>query len=106
MGAQGTTSLNFGSFPGAPEASVDVTGQSGYTSSSLAEAWVVPVATAEHSADEHLIEGLKVMAYFKTNGTFTIRGEVVTVPQKDSINNVGAQRLNLYGNFTIGWVWN
>lgn len=115
MGAQGTATLNFGAFPGAPSATVDVTGQTGFTASSLAEAWVYPKATADHSADEHMIEALKVVAAYQADGTIRIYGEVVPFTGGDlhalegarSTNcNYGAQAHRLFGQFTIGWVWN
>lgn len=110
MGAQGTAVLDFGAFPGKGEATVDVTGQTGFTASSLAEAWVYPVATAEHSADEHIAEGLRVLAYFVANGQFRIVGW----SESRSYGSIrGQQKLKnqtdperLYGRYTVGWVWN
>lgn len=72
MGAQGTAIVNFGAFPGGFEAQVDVVGQAGLTAANLIEAWVFPVDTAEHGADEHLVETIRVIAKFKQNGEFTI----------------------------------
>ena len=75
MPAQGTATLDFGAFPGASDATVVVTGQAGIGAGSLVEAWLIPVATADHSADEHLVETLKVQAGSIVAGTgFTIRG--------------------------------
>ena len=62
MGAQGSTTVNFGAFPGSSDTSVAVTGQASILAGSLVEAWVSPVATGDHSADEHLVETFKVMA--------------------------------------------
>lgn len=62
MGAQGTTTVNFGAFPGGYDTSVAVTGQASILSGSLVEAWLFPTATSDHSADEHLLEPIKVIA--------------------------------------------
>lgn len=107
MGAQGTATVDFGAFPGSVEAQADVTGQTGFTSSSLVEAWVMPVATSDHSADEHLIEQLDVTAVYKVDGTFTLRAfEDHRTPQDMPLNSGQAQSNRLYGQYTIGWVWN
>jgi hypothetical protein len=102
MGAQGTASLNFGAFPGTYDASVAVTGQTAILSGSLAEAWIFPAATADHSVDEHLVEALRVVAGNVIAGTgFTIYGfhTGTLVSQEGSLPR-------LYGIFNIGWVWN
>jgi hypothetical protein len=63
MANTGTVELNFGAFPGASDASVLVpeTGVSNWPTSK-AEAWLVPVATADHTADEHWVETIEVKA--------------------------------------------
>jgi hypothetical protein len=129
VGAQGTTTIDFGAFPGAVEAQADVTGQTGLVSTSLIEAWVFPVTTADHSADEHLCERLRVMAVFKQNDQFTVRGFCDDSPAWRGINypygrstigapsttasgasggstNENVQNQRLYGVWTIAWVWN
>lgn len=60
--ATGTTTINFGAFPGASDASVTVTGQTAILAGSLVEAWVFPANTADHSSDEHWLETIKVVA--------------------------------------------
>ena len=71
----GTATLDFGAFPGASDASVAVTGQTGIVAGSLVEAWIRPVATADHTADEHRVETLEVVAGNIVAGTgFTIYG--------------------------------
>jgi hypothetical protein len=75
MGAQGTTTINFGAFPGGYDTSVAVTGQASITGTSLVEAWIFPTATADHSADEHLMTEIKVRAGNVVAGVgFTIYG--------------------------------
>jgi hypothetical protein len=61
MAAKGVIEIDFGAFPGKSDASVLVpeTGVSNHPTS-LAEAWLVAVATADHTADEHLVETIGV----------------------------------------------
>lgn len=93
MAATGQVSLNFGTFPGATDAKVDVAGQTGITAGSLVEAWVFPATTAEHTADEHWVENLQVTAGNVAAGVgFTIYGLTL-------------DRCRLYGNYNIAWVW-
>jgi hypothetical protein len=97
--ATGTATLDFGAFPGATDASVAVTGQTGIVAGSLVGAWIRPVATAEHSADEHWVEGLAIAAGNIVAGTgFTIYGRVI-----DDQAYTKASRL--YGTWTIAWAW-
>lgn len=129
MGAQGTATLDFGVFPGASDASVTVTGQAGILAGSLVEAWIRPVDTADHSADEHMLETIKVFAHSIVAGTgFTISGfntsqlnEPLEYRGRDPAHalaaspggggvgvgpEVGGQGTRIYGQWTIAWVWN
>lgn len=126
MGATGTATLDFGSFPGKSDASVTVTGQTSIASGSLVEAWIRPVATSDHSADEHMLETIKVFAHTIVAGTgFTISGfntseinEPLRQPRgapytvagaTGGLNNVyelGGKGTRIYGQWTIAWVWN
>lgn len=129
MGAQGTTTIDFGAFPGASDASVAVTGQASILGTSLAEAWIFPVATADHTADEHMVESFKVFATDIVAGVgFTIRafntsqlnenleatapqGKFFAVKAATSafgvvVPNVGGIGTRIYGQWTVAWVWN
>lgn len=128
MAGQGTVELDFGAFPGASDASATVTGQTGIAAGSLVEAWVYPKDTADHSADEHILETIKVAAHSIVAGTgFTITG-INTSQLNEPLATVGGGRAavttlgamagglpvpseggkgtRLYGKFTVGWVWN
>jgi hypothetical protein len=127
VAGQGTTTVNFGAFPGASDASVAVTGQAGILANSLAEAWIFPVATADHSADEHWVETIDCWAMTVVAGTgFTITArnmsqlnEPVAPPQGIGSHNktlagaggsgggaAGGAGTRLYGQFTVAWCWN
>lgn len=91
--ANGTATLDFGAFPGTTDTSVTVTGQTGILSTSPVEAWILPAATVEHTADEHWVEALKVVAGNVVAGTgFTVYGRT-------------EDNTRLYGRFNVGWVW-
>lgn len=99
MGAQGTADLDFGAFPGKFDTSVAVTGQGSIVSGSLVEAWIRPVATSDHSADEHMAVMINIMAADIVAGVgFTIYGFAREV--------AGGRLLPQFGVFKVGWVWN
>jgi hypothetical protein len=91
--ASGTATLDFGTFPGASDTSVAVTGQTGIVAGSLVGAWIRPIATATHTADEHRVEGLAITADTIVAGTgFTIFGRT-------------EDQTRLYGTWTVAWAW-
>jgi hypothetical protein len=98
MSANGTASLDFGASPGKTDASLDVA-TAGVTGTSRVEAWVFPADTADHSADEHRVEHLKVSAVWKVDGTITITG----IADDPPINGMAPG--TLYGVYNVGWVW-
>ncbi len=103
MGAQGTVIIDFGAAPGVSDATVAVTGQAGILSGSLVEAWILPAATADHTADEHWAEELMVFAGNITAGIgFTVYG--VHRPGYTAVES-GLGTV-VYGKWTCGWVWN
>lgn len=110
--AQGTTTINFGAFPGASDVTVTVTGQTGITGGSLVEAWIFPTATADHSVDEHWVDPPNVKAGNVVAGTgFTIYGSVMpqdtlSLHQSASLRSVGGDGGRAYGQWTVAWVWN
>jgi hypothetical protein len=97
--ATGTAELDFGAAPGKTDASLAVTGQAAIVSGTLVEAWLRPIATTDHSADEHMVETLQVFAGNIVAGTgFTIYG--ISTAQFP-----GANSHNIYGKWTIAWAW-
>ena len=89
----GEASVDFGAFPGSDEGSVTITGQSGIVATSVVDAWLVAEATADHSADEHRIEALKVTAGNIVAGT----GFTIWVRPLEPYRS--------YGLFRVGWSW-
>ena len=111
MGAQGTATLDFGAFPGVSNTSVTITGQAAIVAGSLVEAWISPAITSDHSADEHVVETLKVIAGNIVAGTgFTIYGINASQLNEPIIGGVmcsqGGIGTRLYGQWNVGWVWN
>lgn len=123
--AAGTATIDFGAFPGSSHATVDVTGQTAILTGSLVEAWLMPKDTSDHSADEHLVEPIKVMAGPPTAGVgFTIHAMNVN-PISEPLEfggvskfrataasvygysepSVGGQGTLIYGQWTVSWVW-
>ena len=123
----GTTTIDFGAFPGASDASVTVTGQTGILSGSIVQAWLIPVATADHTADEHMVETIKVVAGNIAAGTgFTIYAfntntlnEPDREPRRSRFSGTGqdagpgqfkqtiegGRGTRIYGQWTVAWTW-
>lgn len=90
MASIGEAIIDFGA--GGGSASVAVTGQTGILATSLADAWIQGATTTDHSADEHMIENIRVRCGIPTAGTgFTIHAEVT----------LGRAR----GQYKVKWVW-
>ena len=91
---QGTSSINFGAFPGTSEASIAVTGQTTISATSKAEAYLMgDDTTADHTASDHRYAAALIAL---TCGTptagvgFTIYGICLDKMQ---------------GTFNVRWVW-
>jgi len=133
MGATGSTTIDFGAFPGSSDTTAVITGQAAIASGSFVEAWVTPTATTDHTADEHWVEPIKVMAGNIVAGTgFTIYAKndnpltepllpqggansivsstggtaiLVKNAQPGAVAYGGGQGTRLFGKFTVSWVW-
>jgi hypothetical protein len=93
MAASGTTTINFGAVGSINHnPTVAITGQTSILSGSLVEAWIWPVATSDHTVDEHTYDVIKVTARDVVAGTgFTIFGEC--------LQGIA------YGSYTVAWAW-
>ena len=123
---QGTAIVDFGAFPGSSDASVAVTGQTGILSSSLVEAWIRPVDSADNLADEHLVETIRIVAGNIVPGTgFTIYAfnsnpinEPLETPGASTFRpaattvhgyvapSVGGRGTLISCKYNVAWVWN
>jgi hypothetical protein len=113
--AQGEASIDFGVFPGESDASVTITGQTNILSTSNIEAWIMPKTTADHSADEHMVETIRVFAdksSIVVGTSFVIKGfntsQLNETPlgwQSSGSSRAGGsgQGTRLYGVYNVGW---
>ena len=124
--SKGSTTVNFGAFPGSSDASVAITGQGGILAGSSVKAWLMATATADHTADEHWVESIAVgvgnivagtgfTIYAKNTGTLN---EPVSEGWAEArldgpgtgTNQIrpdigGGKGTRLYGQFTVAWEW-
>lgn len=92
MGQKGVTTIDFGAHPGASNASAVVTGQTAILNTSAVDAWLIARSTADHSIDEHVVDGPLVLAGDAVAGQgFTVYGN--------------AANGNLTGIWSVAWVW-
>jgi hypothetical protein len=120
MGAQGTTTVDFGAYPGTTDVAVTVTGQTGILSGSLVEAWILPAATSTgggtHSADEHWLDPPDVVAGNIVAGTgFTVYAktrdqrssqEGLSPGSSKTLGGNEAPDATCYGPWNVAWCWN
>lgn len=122
MGAQGTATLNFGAFPGSSVTSVDVAAP-GIISTSAVEAWIRPVATVDHTAEDHIIVPMRVVGQYLSDGNIRIYGintndvqppletvavyPLTTVASRTYLTQRRQQNAPmLVGLYNVWWVWN
>jgi hypothetical protein len=88
-GVSGVGTINFGAFPGSDTASVSVS-DGGVASNSALLAQISYADSADHSADEHLVEEIDVIAGSITAGVgFLVAAKTRNLP--------------LYGQFNFAW---
>lgn len=124
-GAAGTTTIDFGAFPGGSDATVTVTGQTGIVSGSVVQAWLVAQPTADHTADEHRVETISVTCgNIVANTSFDIYAQntsqlnepliqagnnqnrnALTMTLGASSPSIGGQGTRIYGTWTVHWRW-
>ena len=125
-GAQGSSTVSFGDFPGASDASVVITGQTSFDAGThQVQAWLRAQDSDDHLAEEHLVETIAVAATdFVTGVGFTIRAwntsqlnEALEAPGNNRNRNaltmtlaaplpsVGGTGTRLYGKWNVNWKW-
>lgn len=115
MGAQGSATLDFGTFPGSNVATVDVAA-AGVVAGSAIEAWLRPAATADHTDTDHIAAPMKVVGAYLSDNNIRIYGLNTNdvIPPVDQIPAEGRaggsftrQNAPMFvGQFSVSWVWN
>jgi hypothetical protein len=121
MGAQGTTTIDFGAFPGASHVSIAITDTS-ILDTSLCEAWIRPEASADHTFDEHLVETIKFHAFgidgFDALVIHAFNSGTINEPVYDPKGNYspgpadaqtydrGGKGTRIWGVWNVQWCWN
>jgi len=123
-GNSGTTTIDFGAFPGLSDAAVTVYEPS-IGPTSIVQAWLVAADTADHSADEHVVETIQVIPGAAVAGAgFTIYAKntntvasqlsgAITVGFRAKVGDqagfampsVGGEGTRIWGQWTVAWRW-
>ena len=99
----GLVTLNFGAFPGSASATVTFAAPTPADANSQLNAWVTPVATADHSADEHIVDPPRVVASLDGLGNVVITG-VSNIPNALDRINPGPDPMP-YGAWSVSWAF-
>jgi hypothetical protein len=97
----GTTTIDFGAFPGSSDASVAITGQTGIVAGSIVRASLRLFATSDHTADEHRVETIKVYAGNIVAGT----GFTIYATNTSEKNQPDGQGTRISGQWSVQWDW-
>lgn len=89
----GSTTIDWGVFPGSNEASVVVTGQTEISADAHIEAWYMSEVLGSKTANDH--------SYMSTLSSLAC-GNIVA---GDSFTIYGRSTEKLQGSFTVHWVW-
>lgn len=96
---RGRVEVDFGAFPGSGHTSHTI-GVHGITTEDDVVAYLVPVATDDHSADEHCVEPIRVSAQPSTD-MLTIH---LTLEPHDVAPNQGSTTApTTYGKWLVAW---
>lgn len=120
---QGTAAIDFGAFPGGSDARLDITGQTFIGAASRVEAWLRLQDSADHTADEHLVETIRVSAgnivpcvgftiyavnTSQLNEALTRVGPMSSqsaIRPIEIVPTSGGYGTRIYGQWTVDWVW-
>lgn len=91
MANKGTATIDFGAAPGTNYIVTTVTGQTTILSGSVADAYLMANATADHNAYEHSIVPITLRC-----------GNIVASTGFDII---ATSEFRLTGTFTVNWIW-
>jgi hypothetical protein len=110
----GVTTVNFGVAPGSTDTTTTITGQTTIVAGSTVDAWVIAAPTADHSADEHWVDGPKITAGNIVPGVgFTIYAETQGPSGGAPDTPLGSLQYGntqtgsplTYGAWTVAWQW-
>jgi hypothetical protein len=99
----GVATINFGAFPGSSSATVTFAAPTPADANSQLSAWIIPVATADHSADEHIVDPPRVSAALDGLGNAVITG-VSNIPNALDRINPGPDPMP-YGAWSVAWAF-
>lgn len=91
--------IDLGVFPGTAHAKV-TTGVAGLRTTDNPSVWLVPVTTADHSADEHGVEPLELVGTCEADDLLTVHVRLRSAPVLTNFNN---NTPTAYGLWTIAW---
>lgn len=111
----GVATINFGAFPGAPSAQLTIAASDVDDPNAVIDAWIVPIATADHSADEHsadppLVSAQVVGVTLVINAFASGRDKPVPAgtpfgQTTTSQMPIGEQQPMPYGAWSVGWAF-
>lgn len=93
MSNKGQAIVDFGGHPGDYEATIDITGQTGIVADSSTDAWVVAVASLDHTAEDHRY--LATLCAITTGNIVPGVGFTVYAHSQEQLE----------GKITIQWAW-
>ena len=94
----GNTTINFGVFPGSAFATTTLSGLDINDPNAVIDAWIAPIATADHSREEHIADPPMVSAYADGAGNVI----VVAVPAPIRCSPIPPDPMP-YGAWSVGW---
>ena len=111
----GVATINFGAFPGAASAQTTIAASDIDDPNAVIDAWIVPIATADHTADEHSADPPLVSAQV-SGGNLVINafpsGRDKPIPSGTAFGQtatsqmpVGEQQPTPYGAWSVAWAF-
>jgi hypothetical protein len=113
--SSGTGILSFGPFPGSSSATVTLVAAAQSDPNAVIDCWIVPIATADHSVDEHQSSDAPIVSAVASGANIIITGypsgRDLPVPPGTppagaaSQMPIASQQLMPYGAWTVGWAF-
>jgi hypothetical protein len=113
--SSGVTTISFGAFPGSSSATTTIIAGAAADPNAAIDAWVTPIATADHSAEEHAGDPPLVVAAVVSGGNIVINGypsgrDLFVPAQTPFVNTpsqmpIGMQQVMPYGAWSVAWAF-